>query len=74
MITYASIQYLDTFSGAKTRHLFFGLMYIFRLEYATMSLMISIYATSSFAAPIGVYGLLRSGLLAFVPLIVLTYL
>ncbi|KAF5384757.1 hypothetical protein D9757_006267 [Collybiopsis confluens] len=54
-----SFKHLDSFSGAPKRHLFFGLMRIFRQEYIQLSIMIILHVFSNFAAPIGLNMLLR---------------
>ncbi|KAE9385996.1 hypothetical protein BT96DRAFT_960666 [Gymnopus androsaceus JB14] len=54
-----SFKHLDLFSGAPKRHLFFGLMRVFRGEYLVLVLMILLYALAEFAAPIGLNRLLR---------------
>ncbi|KAJ7596700.1 hypothetical protein C8J56DRAFT_294246 [Mycena floridula] len=54
-----SFKHLDVFSGAKSRHLFFGLMRIFRLEYVVLSIMILIHVAGTFASPIGINRLLH---------------
>ena len=41
------------------RHLFFGLMHIFRSEYIVLSLMMIIRAVAGFASPLGLMNLLR---------------
>ncbi|KIK71390.1 hypothetical protein GYMLUDRAFT_254610 [Collybiopsis luxurians FD-317 M1] len=54
-----SFKRLDLFSGAPKRHLFFGLMRIFRREYMQLAAMILLHVFANFAAPIGLNGLLR---------------
>ncbi|KAJ4476620.1 hypothetical protein J3R30DRAFT_3759412 [Lentinula aciculospora] len=54
-----SFKHLDVFSGAPKRHLFFGLMKIFRRAYAQLSVMILLHVCANFAAPIGLNRLLR---------------
>ncbi|KAH8835448.1 hypothetical protein DL96DRAFT_1730898 [Flagelloscypha sp. PMI_526] len=49
-----SFKHLDFYSGAKKRHLFFGLMRTFRLEYAIMVSMIILNVVGYFASPIGI--------------------
>ncbi|KDR83115.1 hypothetical protein GALMADRAFT_238938 [Galerina marginata CBS 339.88] len=59
---YDYVQYLkntafpsiDPFSGAKNRHVFFGLLSYFRWEVIIISLNLLLSALSSFAAPIGI--------------------
>ncbi|KAJ6559886.1 P-loop containing nucleoside triphosphate hydrolase protein [Mycena capillaripes] len=45
---------IDTFSGASTHHIFFGIIKTFRNEYATILVMLLIYVVCTFAAPIGI--------------------
>ncbi|KAJ7347434.1 hypothetical protein DFH08DRAFT_960765 [Mycena albidolilacea] len=45
---------IDTFSGASTRHIFFGIIRTFRKEYATILVMLLVYVVCNFAAPIGI--------------------
>ncbi|KAJ7742653.1 hypothetical protein DFH07DRAFT_835946 [Mycena maculata] len=45
---------IDTFSGAGTRHIFFGIIKTFRSEYATILIMLTIYVVCTFASPIGI--------------------
>ncbi|TDL28857.1 P-loop containing nucleoside triphosphate hydrolase protein [Rickenella mellea] len=54
-----SFKNLDTFSGAKRQHLFFGLMRIFRREYTVLAIMVILRVSSSFASPIGINQLLK---------------
>lgn len=46
--------------ASKTRHLFFGLMKVYRREYTILALMILIQVISSFASPVGLNRLLKS--------------
>jgi hypothetical protein len=50
---------LDTFSGARKRHLFWGLMAVFRREYIALSLLMVFRAVSGFASPLGINKLLE---------------
>jgi hypothetical protein len=50
---------IDVFSGAKKRHLFFGLMAVFRNEYIVLSLLMVVRAVSGFASPFGINKLLE---------------
>lgn len=52
-------QHLDSYAGAKRRHLFFGLIRIFRLECMVMATVIVLRVVSTFSAPIGIYKLLQ---------------
>jgi hypothetical protein len=56
------LKHLDPFSGAKKRHIFFGLMRVFRREYTILAVMIVIQVVSSFASPVGILRLLKSTL------------
>ncbi|KAH7929355.1 P-loop containing nucleoside triphosphate hydrolase protein [Leucogyrophana mollusca] len=53
-----SFPELDPFSGSKRRHIFFGLMKVYRTEYMILALMISFYAVASVGSPIGINYLL----------------
>ncbi|EKM56938.1 uncharacterized protein PHACADRAFT_208107 [Phanerochaete carnosa HHB-10118-sp] len=50
---------LDTFSGAKKRHLFWGLIIIFRRSLILQSIMLIIFAMAAIAVPIGTNRLLH---------------
>ncbi|KAJ3819299.1 hypothetical protein F5880DRAFT_1595008 [Lentinula raphanica] len=54
-----SFKYLDEFSGAPRRHLFFGLMKIFLNAYAQLAIMILLHVFANFAAPVALNQLLR---------------
>ncbi|KAK0478556.1 hypothetical protein IW261DRAFT_1551827 [Armillaria novae-zelandiae] len=54
-----SFPHLDVFSGAKKRHLFFGLMRVFRWDYTVLGLMILVHVCGTFAGPIGINRLLE---------------
>ncbi|KAF5375060.1 hypothetical protein D9758_000106 [Tetrapyrgos nigripes] len=55
-----TFPYLDVFSGAnKTRHIFFGLMVIYRWEFLTLAAMSIIEIAAGFAGPIGINRLLN---------------
>ncbi|KAF7325835.1 ATP-binding cassette transporter [Mycena kentingensis (nom. inval.)] len=46
---------VDTFSGANpNRHIFFGILHIFRSEYTLITLLLFIYVGCSFSSPIGI--------------------
>ncbi|KXN81115.1 ATP-binding cassette transporter abc4 [Leucoagaricus sp. SymC.cos] len=53
-----SFRHLDLFSGAKNRHLFWGLLRIFSFEYVAMGVLVALMVFSSFASPIGINKLL----------------
>ncbi|KAH8120523.1 hypothetical protein DFH11DRAFT_1560461 [Phellopilus nigrolimitatus] len=50
---------LDTFSGAKKAHLFFGLMRTFSREYTGILLMLVLRVFTMYASPVGIYKLLE---------------
>ncbi|KAF8994841.1 P-loop containing nucleoside triphosphate hydrolase protein [Hymenopellis radicata] len=50
--------HMDVFSGAPKRHLFWGLLLAFRMEYAHLLLMIELRIVFSFASPISLNRLL----------------
>ncbi|KAH7903194.1 ABC transporter type 1, transmembrane domain-containing protein [Hygrophoropsis aurantiaca] len=54
-----SFMHLDPFSGSKRRHLFFGLLKVYRLEYTIMALMMCVHALANLASPVGVKYLLE---------------
>ncbi|THU91650.1 ATP-binding cassette transporter [Dendrothele bispora CBS 962.96] len=55
-----SFPYLDAFSSAnKTRHIFFGLVTVFRWDYFILAVMSIVEIASSFASPIGINRLLN---------------
>jgi hypothetical protein len=56
---FAASQKLDVFTNHQKRHLFFGLMSVFKKEYTIMAVMITIQATGSFASPLGIRNLLQ---------------
>ncbi|KAJ7034289.1 P-loop containing nucleoside triphosphate hydrolase protein [Mycena alexandri] len=49
-----SFSNIDTFSGAGSHHIFFGIIKTFRNEYATIILMLLVYVICTFASPIGI--------------------
>ncbi|KAH9480813.1 ATP-binding cassette transporter abc4 [Psilocybe cubensis] len=53
-LTTTAAKYIDTFSGAKDRHIFFGLIEYLYKEYLVIALCLSLMAASSFATPIGI--------------------
>ncbi|KAG7450174.1 P-loop containing nucleoside triphosphate hydrolase protein [Guyanagaster necrorhizus] len=53
-----SFPHLDVFSGAKKRHIFFGLMRVFRWDYTVLAIMILVHVCGTFAGPIGINRLL----------------
>lgn len=55
-------QHLDIFSGANKRHVFWGLMKVFRFEYIAMGVLVGLMVVASFVSPIGINRLLRSEL------------
>ncbi|GLB36501.1 putative atp-binding cassette [Lyophyllum shimeji] len=54
-----SFPHLVPFAGGKGRHLFWGLMRVFRREYLILATMIVLQALASFASPIGIKQLLQ---------------
>ncbi|KAK0192579.1 hypothetical protein F5146DRAFT_1040547 [Armillaria mellea] len=55
----SSFKYLDVFTGANRRHLFFGLMRIFAWDYVAMVIIMIVQLIAEFAAPIGINRLLH---------------
>ncbi|KAG2070718.1 hypothetical protein BDR04DRAFT_1053972 [Suillus decipiens] len=53
-----SFPHLDPFSGSRKRHIFFGLMKTFCVEYIVLSVMIVLQVLAKLAAPIGINQLL----------------
>ncbi|KAF9567104.1 hypothetical protein CPC08DRAFT_733223 [Agrocybe pediades] len=53
-----AFPYLDIYTGAKRRHLFWGLLYHFRMEYLTLSASLIAAGVTSFAAPFAIKQLL----------------
>ncbi|TFK34800.1 multidrug resistance-associated ABC transporter [Crucibulum laeve] len=49
-----AFPHLDTFHGAKKRHLFFGLMRVYRWEYSILALTIVVLSFSSLGPPIAI--------------------
>uniref|UniRef100_A0A0W0F5R1 P-loop containing nucleoside triphosphate hydrolase protein n=1 Tax=Moniliophthora roreri TaxID=221103 RepID=A0A0W0F5R1_MONRR len=54
-----SFKNLDVFSGAKRKHVFFGLIKTFRWDYASLVLISIVKILGSFAAPISINRLLN---------------
>ncbi|KAH7905737.1 P-loop containing nucleoside triphosphate hydrolase protein, partial [Hygrophoropsis aurantiaca] len=54
-----SFVHLDPFSGSKRRHLFFGLLKVYRLEYTMLALMLCVSALANLASPVGLKYLLE---------------
>ncbi|KAK0238173.1 hypothetical protein EDD85DRAFT_833297 [Armillaria nabsnona] len=54
-----SFKYLDVFTGADRRHLFFGLMRVFAWDYVAMVIIMIVQLSAEFAAPIGINRLLH---------------
>ncbi|KAF8966510.1 multidrug resistance-associated ABC transporter [Flammula alnicola] len=57
-LTSKAFPHLDSFGGAKRRHLFFGLMRVFRKEYTNLALLIICQSICQFAFPIAIYHIL----------------
>ncbi|KAG1747913.1 uncharacterized protein EDB91DRAFT_1245381 [Suillus paluster] len=49
-----SFPHIDPFSGNRRRHIFFGLMRIYRVEYTILSLMVVLQVLAKLAAPVGI--------------------
>ncbi|KAJ7686964.1 hypothetical protein B0H17DRAFT_1071043 [Mycena rosella] len=49
-----SFPNIDTFSGAGTRHIFFGIIKTYQVEYASILVLLLVYVVCTFAAPIGI--------------------
>ncbi|KAF5375212.1 hypothetical protein D9758_000001 [Tetrapyrgos nigripes] len=47
-----SFKHLDIYAGAPRRHMFFGLLHIFRREYIVLAVCIILHVASNFAAPL----------------------
>ncbi|KAF8811726.1 hypothetical protein BYT27DRAFT_7160557 [Phlegmacium glaucopus] len=58
-ITKNAFPHLDPYSGAKRRHLFFGLLRVFRVEYTILSVSIIGRVFAVFTAPVGINRLLN---------------
>ncbi|KAJ6598427.1 P-loop containing nucleoside triphosphate hydrolase protein [Mycena vulgaris] len=54
-----SFGHMDVFSGAKRRHIFFGIMSVFRVEYAILALTTATQVGANFLSPVGVNRLLN---------------
>ncbi|TCD68817.1 hypothetical protein EIP91_009684 [Steccherinum ochraceum] len=54
-----SFKHLDPFLAGRKRHLFSGLLVVFRWEYVTLTVLICARVVSSFASPLGVNRLLN---------------
>ncbi|KAF9564153.1 multidrug resistance-associated ABC transporter [Agrocybe pediades] len=54
-----AFPYLDPLRSGKRRHVFFGLMRVFRWEYITLAWMLCLHAVSEFLAPFGINRLLN---------------
>ncbi|KAJ7283178.1 P-loop containing nucleoside triphosphate hydrolase protein [Mycena rebaudengoi] len=54
-----SFPHLDTFSGSKKRHIFFGLMRIFQVEFSLMALLQVFQVLANFSSPIAMQQLLK---------------
>ncbi|KAJ8594877.1 hypothetical protein M405DRAFT_759938 [Rhizopogon salebrosus TDB-379] len=53
-----SFPHLDPFSGSRRRHIFFGLMKTYRVEYMVLALMIVLQVMANLASPVGINQLL----------------
>ncbi|KAH6912895.1 ATP-binding cassette transporter [Coprinopsis sp. MPI-PUGE-AT-0042] len=54
-----AFPHVDPFVSKPKRHLFFGLMHVFRKEYAVMALSLVVYVCTGFVAPLAVKNLLH---------------
>ncbi|KAF7377593.1 p-loop containing nucleoside triphosphate hydrolase protein [Mycena sanguinolenta] len=54
-----SFPHMDRFSGAKRRHIFFGIMRVFRVEYTVLALTTATQVAANFLSPVGVNRLLN---------------
>ncbi|KIY46182.1 P-loop containing nucleoside triphosphate hydrolase protein [Fistulina hepatica ATCC 64428] len=54
-----SFKHLDTFSGAPNRYMFWGFMSLFRREYLTLVVVVTLLVMASFVSPIGINRLLH---------------
>ncbi|KAJ7769135.1 hypothetical protein DFH07DRAFT_1058209 [Mycena maculata] len=55
-----SFQYLDSFSGKKTgRHIFFGLMRVFRRDVALLAVLLALRVITNYASPVAMNRLLQ---------------
>ncbi|KAI0066587.1 hypothetical protein BV25DRAFT_1403282 [Artomyces pyxidatus] len=55
----SSFKHIDTFSGAPKRHIFWGLISIFRRDYLVLAVLVVLKVASAFLAPVGINGLLK---------------
>ncbi|KAI0080061.1 P-loop containing nucleoside triphosphate hydrolase protein [Panus rudis PR-1116 ss-1] len=53
-----SFPHLDPFTTHRRRHIFFGLMKVFRIEYCVLGTMLALRVITTFAGPIGINRLL----------------
>ncbi|KDR83052.1 hypothetical protein GALMADRAFT_57306 [Galerina marginata CBS 339.88] len=58
-LTKTAFPYLDRYSGAKRRHLFFGLLYHFWKEYAVISFCVVGYSILNFSGPLAINKILE---------------
>ncbi|KAH6916799.1 ATP-binding cassette transporter [Coprinopsis sp. MPI-PUGE-AT-0042] len=54
-----AFPHIDAFVTERKRHLFFGLMRVFRKEYAFLTLTLALHILASFASPLGIKNLLH---------------
>ncbi|KAH9016815.1 P-loop containing nucleoside triphosphate hydrolase protein, partial [Lactarius pseudohatsudake] len=54
-----SFKHLDTFSGGPRRHIFWGILAVFRYEYIQLAILVIIKVFSTLMAPFGMNKLLR---------------
>jgi len=53
------LQHIDAFVTEHKRHLFFGLMRVFRREYAILAVALITHVCAGFASPFGIKNLLQ---------------
>ncbi|EJD51854.1 hypothetical protein AURDEDRAFT_82731 [Auricularia subglabra TFB-10046 SS5] len=54
-----SFRHMDPFSGARKRHVFWGLVAVFKRDYLVMSVIISVRVATAILAPVGLNRLLN---------------
>ncbi|KAI5825519.1 hypothetical protein K523DRAFT_323377 [Schizophyllum commune Tattone D] len=63
-----AFKHMDLFAGAKRRHIIWNLLRVFQKEYFLMVVLMITYGCLTFSAPLGIYNLLRYGLINFLML------
>ncbi|KAF5317511.1 hypothetical protein D9619_013131 [Psilocybe cf. subviscida] len=54
-----SFPHIDPYKGAKRRHIFFGLMYIFSFEFLLMATALVAISVANYLSPLAIYRILR---------------